>query len=80
MKKIQEKAKVVLEKVQEKIKKYTDKKRAEANDYRVKDLVMLSAKDLKYQMVRRRIEKLTERFVGPYRIKKIVRLLNSKPE
>jgi len=33
---------------------------------------MLSTKDLKYQMVRRRIEKLTEIFVGPYRIKKIV--------
>jgi len=33
---------------------------------------MLSTKDLKYQMVRRRTEKLTERFVSPYRIKKIV--------
>ena len=33
---------------------------------------MLSTKDLKYQIVRRRTEKLTERFFGPYRIKKIV--------
>jgi len=33
---------------------------------------MLSTKDLKYQMVGRRTEKLTERFVGPYKIKKIV--------
>jgi len=33
---------------------------------------MLSTKDLKYQMVRRRIEKLTKRFVGLYKIKKIV--------
>jgi len=33
---------------------------------------MLSTKDLKYQMVRRRTEKLTKRFVGPYKIKKIV--------
>ena len=33
---------------------------------------MLSTKDLKYQMVGRRTEKLTERFVGPYRIKKII--------
>jgi len=32
--------------------------------------------DLKYQMVRRRTKKLTERFVGPYKIKKIV-LLNT---
>ena len=37
---------------------------------------MLSTKDLKYQMVGRRTEKLTERFVGPYKIKKIV-LLNA---
>jgi len=33
---------------------------------------MLSTKDLKYQMVRRQIEKLIEKFVGPYKIKKIV--------
>ena len=33
---------------------------------------MLSTKDLKYQMIGRRTEKLTERFVGPYKIKKIV--------
>jgi len=35
-------------------------------------LVMLSTKDLKYQMVGRRTEKLTERFVGPYKIKEII--------
>jgi len=70
MREIQEKAKVVLGKVQEKIKKYIDRKRAEVNKYR--DLVMLSTKDLKYQMVRKRTEKLTERFVRPYKIKKIV--------
>jgi len=76
MKKIQEEAKAVLEKVQEEIKKYIDRKRAKVNEYRVGDLVMLSTKDLKYQIVRRRTEKLTERFVGPYKIKKII-LLNA---
>ena len=35
---------------------------------------MLSTKDLKYQMIGRRTEKLTERFVGPYKIKKVVPL------
>ena len=35
---------------------------------------MLSTKDLKYQIVRRRTEKLTERFIGPYKIKKIISL------
>ena len=54
------------------MKRYVDRKRAEVNEYKVGDLVMLSTKDLKYQMVGRRTEKLTERFVGPYRIKKIV--------
>jgi len=63
---------VALSKAQEEMKKYVDKKRAEVNDYKVGDLVMLSTKDLKYQMVKRRTEKLTERFVGPYKIKKIV--------
>jgi len=72
MKEIQEKVKAALEKVQEDIKKYTDRKRAEVEEYKVGDLVMLSTKDLKYQMVGRRTKKLMERFVGPYKIKKIV--------
>jgi len=33
---------------------------------------MLSTKDPKYQMVEKRTEKLTKRFVEPYKIKKIV--------
>ena len=72
IKEIQEKAKVALEKAQEEIKKYADKKRGEVNEYKVEDLVMLSTKDLKYQMVSKRVEKLTERFVDPYKVKKII--------
>ena len=72
IKEIQKEAKAALGKAQEEIKKYIDRKRAEVNDYKVEDLVMLSTKDLKYQMVRRRMEKLIERFVGPYKVKKIV--------
>jgi len=72
IKEIQKEAKAVLGKVQEEMKKYADRKRVEVNEYKVGDLVMLSTKDLKYQIVRRRTEKLTERFVGPYRIKKII--------
>jgi len=48
MKEIQEEAKVVLGKVQEKMRKYADRKRGEVDNYRVGDLVMLSTKDLKY--------------------------------
>ena len=34
--------------------------------------MLLSTKDLKYQMVGRRTEKLMKRFVGPYKVKAIV--------
>jgi len=72
MKEIQEEARAVLEKVQEEIKKYADRKRGEVNDYKVEDLMILSTKDLKNQMVGRKTEKLMERFVGPYKVKKII--------
>jgi len=72
MKEIQEEVKAVLEKAQEEIKKYTYRKRREVDKYKVENLVILSTKDLKYQIVGRRTEKLTERFVGPYKIKKVV--------
>jgi len=38
--------------------------------------VILSTKDLKYQMVGRRTEKLIEKFIRPYKIKKVI-LLNT---
>jgi len=41
-------------------------------EYKVGDLVLLSTKDLKWQMVRRSLEKLVERFVGPYKIKAVI--------
>jgi len=72
MKEIQEEAKAVLEKAQADMKKYADKKRSDVEEYKVGDLVMLSTKDLKYQMAGRRTEKLTERFVGPYKVKEII--------
>jgi len=72
MKEIQKEARAALGKAQDEMKKYTNKKRGEVDDYKVGDLVMLSTKDLKYQMVGRRTEKLTERFVGPYKVKRIV--------
>ena len=72
MKKIQEEAKVVLGKAQVDMKKYADRKRLDIEEYKVEDLVMLSTKDLKYQIVGRRTNKLTERYVGSYKIKEIV--------
>jgi len=34
--------------------------------------MLLSTKDLKYQIQEKRSEKLMERFVGPYQVKKII--------
>jgi len=54
------------------MKKFANRKRGKGEEYRVEDSVLLSMKDLKWQMKGRRSEKLTERFVGPYRIKGII--------
>jgi len=54
------------------MKRYADRERGEAEEYKVSDLVLLSTKDLKYQMIGRQTEKFTERFVGPYKVKAIV--------
>jgi len=70
--KIQEEAKAMLEKVQEEMKRFANRKRGEGEEYKVGDLVLLSTKDLKWQMKGRRSEKLTERFVEPYKVKEII--------
>ena len=72
IKKIQKEAKAVLGKAQEEMKKFTNRKQGEREEYRIEDLVLLSMKDLKWQMKGRRSEKLTEHFVGPYKVKGVV--------
>ena len=72
MKEIQGEVKAVLAKAQEDMKKYADRHRSEAVEYKVGDLVLLSTKDLKWQMIGQCSEKLTERFVGPYKVKAII--------
>jgi len=72
IKKIQEEAKAALGKVQEEMKKFANRKQGEGEEYKIGDLVLLSTKDLKWQIKRRRLEKLTEHFVGPYKVKGIV--------
>ena len=62
----------MLGKMQEEMKKFANRRQGEGEEYRVGDLVLLSTKDLKWQMKGRRSEKLTEHFVGPYKIKGIV--------
>ena len=64
--KIQEKVKAAVKKAQNKIKKFVDRKQSKGEKYKVKNLVLLSTKDLKQQIKERQLEKLTECFVGPY--------------
>jgi len=63
MKEVHKEAKAALKKSQEEMRKYADRKRSEIEEYKVGDWVLLSTKDLKYQMKGRQSEKLTERFV-----------------
>ena len=72
MQKIQEKAKVVLKKAQDKIKKFTDRKQSKEEKYKVEDLVLLSTKDLKWQMKKKQSKKLIKHFMGLYKIKEII--------
>ena len=69
MKEVQEEAKTALGKVQEDMRRYVDRHRVEIVGYKIRDLVLLSTKDLKWQMVGWCSEKLVEQFVGPYKIK-----------
>ena len=48
MKKIQEKAKAALGKAQKEMKKFANRKRREEEEYSIRDLVLLSMKDLKW--------------------------------
>ena len=72
MKQVQEEVKAVLEKAQEEIKRYADRKRKEGVEFKVGNLVLLNTKELKWHMKGKRLEKLTEWFVGPYKVKSIV--------
>jgi len=72
MKKIQKEAKAALEKVQEEMKKFANRRQRKEEEYKVGDLVLLSTKDLKWQIKEKRTKKLTEYFVDLYKVKGIV--------
>jgi len=72
IKNVQEEVKAALTKVQENMKRYANRHRLEAVGYKVGDLVLLSTKDLKWQMIRRQSAKLTEQFMGLYKLKAII--------
>ena len=72
MKKIHGKVKIILRKLQEKIKRYIDRNGKKVVEYKMGDRVLLSIKDLMWQIRNREIKKLTEKFMELYKIKKII--------
>jgi len=50
IKEVHEKAEAVLKKSQEEMRRYADRRRSEIEEYRTGDWVLLSTKDLKYQI------------------------------
>jgi len=60
IKKIHKEAEVALRKSQKEMRKYANRKRNKPEEYRVDDWVLLSTKDLKFQIQGRHLEKLTE--------------------
>ena len=72
MKERHEEARVALVKAQEKMKRQADRNRKEAEEYRVGDKVLISTKDFSMELMKRVTKKLTEKFIGPYVVKKIV--------
>ncbi len=56
--------------MQEEMKRYADKNRRETEEWKKEDRVLLSTKDLVFK--ERPVRKLTERYVGPYEIEKVV--------
>ena len=72
MKERHEEARAALVKAQEEMKRQADRSRKEAEEYRVGDKVLISTKDFLMELMKRATKKLTEKFIGPYMIKKIV--------
>ena len=72
MKQVQEEVKAALGKAQEEMRKYVDRKRREGVEFKVGDLVLLSTKELKWHIKGKRLEKLTEWFIRPYKVKSII--------
>jgi len=72
MKNRHEEAKSALVRSQEEMKRQVDRNRKEAEEYRVGDKVLISTKDFPMKLMKRVTKKLTEKYIGPYVVKKIV--------
>jgi len=71
MKERHEEARAALVKAQEEMKRQTDRNRKEVEEYRVGDKVLISTKNFSMELMKRTTKKLTEKFIGPYVVKRI---------
>ena len=72
MKERHEQARAALVKSQKEMKRQADRSRKEAEEYRVGDKVLISTKDFSMELMKRATKKLTEKFIGPDMVRKIV--------
>ena len=72
MKERHEEARTALVKSQKEMKRQADKSRKEAEEYRVRNKILISTKDFSAKLMKIATKKLTEKFIGPYVVKKIV--------
>jgi len=72
MKERHEEARAALVKSQKKMKKQADRNRKEAEEYRVGDKILISTKDFLMKLIKKATKKLTEKFIGPYVVRKIM--------
>jgi len=70
MKKVHEEVGAALKKTQEEMKRYTDRSRKEMEKWKKGDRVLLSTKDLVFK--ERPVQKLMERYIGPYVIEEVI--------
>ena len=72
MKERYKEARVALAKSQEEMKRQVNRNRKEAEEYRIGNKVLISTKVFLMELMKRTTKKLTEKFIGPYVVKKIV--------
>ena len=72
MKNRYEEAKTALVKSQKEMKRYVNRNRKKAKEYRVGDKVLISTKDFPMELMKRAMKKLMEKYIGPYVVKKII--------
>ena len=70
MRKVQEEAGVALRKVQEEMRRQADRKQREVEEWKKRDKVILSTKNLMF--TEKPVKKLIEKYIGPYIVEEIV--------